>query len=147
MGSSPLTRPQPNLTVMALQYSTTLRNARADAKTTVVGNAGLLRIYTGSAPADCGTVASGTKLSEHTLGSPFAAGAASGVLSPTVPSNVNALATGTAGYWRVYKSDGTTCVIQGSVGTSGADMNLNTLSLVTGGPVQVNSWTFTEGGA
>jgi hypothetical protein len=69
------------------------------------------------------------------------------VQSPTLPSNVNALATGTAGYWRVYKSDGTTCVIQGSVGTSGADLNLNTLSLVTGGPVQVNSWTFTEGGA
>lgn len=132
---------------MALQYSTTLRNGRADAVTTAVGNAGLLRIYTGSAPANCGTAASGTLLSEHTLGSPFSAAASSGAQSPTLPSNVNASNTGTAGYWRVYKSDGTTCVIQGSVGTSGADMNLNTLSLVSGGPVQINSWTFTEGGA
>lgn len=132
---------------MALQYSVALRNARADAKTTQVGNAGLLRIYSGAAPADCVTAATGTKLVEHTLGSPFAPAAASGVLSPTLPSNVNALATNTAGYWRVYKADGTTCVAQGSVGTSGADMNLNTLSLVSGGPVQVSSWAWTEGGA
>jgi hypothetical protein len=133
---------------MALQYSVAARNARADnGIRDIIGNAALLRIYTGTAPADCATAATGQKLSEHTLGSPFAPGASSGVQSPTLPSNVNALATGTAGYWRVYKSDGTTCVIQGSVGTSGADLNLNTLSLVTGGPVQVNSWTFTEGGA
>lgn len=133
---------------MALQYSTAARNARADSGiATIIGNAGLLRVYTGGAPADCVTAATGTKLSEHTLGSPFAPAASGGVQSPTLPANVNALATGTAGYWRVYKSDGTTCVIQGGVGTSGADLNLNTLSIVSGGPVQVNSWTFTEGGA
>jgi len=132
---------------MAIQLSTTLRNGRADQVTSVTGSAALLRIYSGSAPADCITAASGTKLVEHTLATPFAPGASGGVLSPTLPSNVNALATATAGYWRLYKADGTTCTAQGSVGTSGADMNLNTLSIVSGGPVQVNSWTFTEGGA
>jgi len=131
---------------MALQYSTALRNARADAKATAVGNAGKLQIFTGTIPANCAAASTGTKLAEHTLGSPFAPAASSGVLSPTLPSNVNALATNTAGYWRVVTS-GDVCVIQGSVGTSGADMNLNTLSLVSGGPVQINSWTFTEGGA
>jgi hypothetical protein len=132
---------------MALQYSVALRSARLDAKTSAVGSAGILRIYTGVAPADCAAASSGTLLSAHTLGSPFAPGASAGVLSPTLPSNVNAGTTGTAGYWRIYQSNGTTCVMQGSVGTSGADMNLNTLSLVSGGPVQINSWTFTEGGA
>lgn len=132
---------------MTLQYSAALRNARGDAHASQIGNAGLLRIYTGSAPAACSDAATGTKLAEHTLGSPFAPGASGGVVSPTLPSNVNALASGTAGYWRVYKSDGTTCVVQGSVGTSGADMNLNTLTLASGGPVQVNSWAWTEGGA
>lgn len=132
---------------MALQYSTAARNGRGDAIATAVGNAGLLRIYTGAAPADCVTAASGTKLSEHTLASPFAPATSGGVQSPTLPANVNALASGTAGYWRVYKSDGTTCVIQGSVGTSGADLNLNTLTIASGGPVQINSWVFTEGGA
>lgn len=115
--------------------------------TSAIGNAGLLRVYTGTAPADCATAATGTKLSEHTLGTPFAAASSGGVVSPTLPANVNALASGTAGYARVYKSDGSTCVIQGSVGTSGADFNLNSLTIVSGGPVQVASWSLTEGGA
>lgn len=131
---------------MALQYSVALRNAQLDAITTAVGNAGTLRIYSGSAPSDVATSATGTLLVQHTLGSPFAAGASSGSLSPTLPSNVNASATNTAGYWRVYTSGGT-AVVQGTVGTSGADMNLNTLSIVSGGPVQVSSWTITAGGA
>jgi hypothetical protein len=132
---------------MALQYSTTLRNGRGDQHTSVIGAGAKLRIYTGTAPANCATAASGTLLSEHTCGSPFAPATSGGVLSPTLPANVNAGNTGTAGYWRLYDSTGTTCHVQGSVGTSGADLNLNTLSIISGGPVQISSWTFTEGGA
>jgi hypothetical protein len=33
------------------------------------------------------------------------------------------------------------CIEQGTVGTSGADLNLNTVSLVAGGPLQVTSLT------
>lgn len=131
---------------MALQYSTAARNARADAVTSTVGNAGKLKIYTGSAPAAAGDSATGTLLSTHTLGSPFAPGASSGTLSPTLPSNATAAATGTAGYWRVTKSDDTP-ICQGTIGTSGADLNLNTTSIVSGGPVQINSWSFPEGGS
>lgn len=132
---------------MSVQWSTATRNGRLDAVTTVVGNAGLLRIYTGSLPADCATAASGTKLAEFTLGSPFAGSAASGALSPTLPAAVAAVAGGTAGYWRVYKSDGTTCCAQGTVGTSSSDLILNTLTIVSGGTVNVSAWTWTEGGA
>jgi len=132
---------------VSVQFSTTARNARLDAITSTVGNAGLLRIYTGSAPADCGTAASGTLLAELTCGSPFAGAASSGVLTVTNPGGVSASNTGTAGYYRVYKSDGTTCVAQGTVGTSGADLNLNTTSILTGGTVTVTAWSWTEGGA
>lgn len=132
---------------MALQFDVTAQNAMVNAIATEVGSAGFLEIYTGSIPANCAAATTGTKLSKHTLGSPMAPGASAGVLSPTLPANVNALATGTAGYWRVFKSDDTTCCMQGSVGTSGADLNLNTLALVSGGPVQINSWTITAGGA
>lgn len=131
---------------MAVQLSAAARNARADAIATAVGNAGKLQIRSGSAPADCAAADSGSLLSEHTLGSPFAPSASGGVLSPTLPSNVNASATGTAGHWRVKTSGGTT-VAQGTCGTSGTDMILNTTSLVSGGPVQINSWSFTEGQA
>jgi hypothetical protein len=131
---------------MALQYDTTLRNGRADAVTTSVGAGAKLRIYTGTAPGTCGAAFTGTLLSEHTCGTPFAAAASGGAHSPTLPANVNAVATGTAGYWRLYDSTGTTCKVQGTVGTTGADLNLNTLSITSGGPVQVTSWTWTEGG-
>lgn len=130
---------------MSLQLDDATRNAMGDALTTQVGNAGQLRIYSGAAPADETVAATGTLLAQHTLGSPFAPAASGGVVSPTLPANVNASATGTAGYWRVYTSGGTS-KHQGLCGTSGSDMNLNTLSLVSGGPVQINSWTLTMGG-
>lgn len=132
---------------MALQFSTACLNGRANAITTAVGNGGFLEIFTGAAPASCGTATSGTKLCSLPLGTPFAAGAGGGAISPTLPTTQNALASGTAGYWRIFQSDDATCVLQGSVGTSGADLNLNTLALVSGGPVQITAFTITEGGA
>lgn len=132
---------------MALQLSVAVRNAMGDAITTQVGNGGKLSILTGAQPANCAAADSGTLLAQHTLGTPFAPAASGGVLSPTLPGNVNAGATGAAGYWRLYKADGTTCVSQGSAGTSGTDMILNTTALVSGGPVQINSWTITMAGA
>jgi hypothetical protein len=131
---------------VALSLSTTLRNARADAVTTAIGSAGLLRIYNGTPPATVGTALSGnTKLAECVCGSPFAAAASGGVLTANAIAQENSAdATGTASFYRVYKSDGTTAVIQGSVGTSGADLNLNTVSLVAGGPVLISSFAYTE---
>jgi len=131
---------------MSIQFTTAARNAQLDAITTSVGNAGKLKIYTGSAPSSANDSATGTLLSTHTLGSPFAPGASSGVLTPTTPSNVTAGATGTAGYFRITKSDDTV-VLQGTCGTSAADLILNTTSIVSGGPVQVNSLSLTAGGA
>jgi hypothetical protein len=129
---------------MAAGYSTTLRNAQLDAITTAVGNAGLLRIYDGTRPATGG--AATTKLAEFTLGTPFAAGAAAGVLSPTLPSDATGLAASTATWFRVVTSGGT-FVIDGSVSTSGADMNLNTTTISIGVTVSVTSWTITRGNA
>ena len=134
---------------MATQFSTTCRNGMADAITTAVGNAGKLRIFTGAVPANCAAAFTGTLLSEHTLGSPFAPAASGGVLSPTLPSNVNGSADGTAGYYRIYKSDGTTCVYQNIVVSSGSGLVLNPSSnvIASGQPVQINSWSITMPGA
>lgn len=133
---------------MAIKHSATLRNAQADAVTTAVGNAGLLRIYSGTRPANVAAAITGTLLAEVTLGSPFAPGAAAGVLSPTVPqSDVSADSTGTATHYRLWKSDGTTAVQDGDVSTSGADMNLNTVSLVATGVFTITGWTHTIGNA
>lgn len=132
---------------MGLQISDAVRNAQLDALTAQVGNGGKLRIYSGTKPANVAAAITGTMLAEHTLGTPFAPAASGGVLSPNLPANVNAVATGTASHWRVYKSDGTTAVMQGDCATSASDMNLNTTAIVSGGPVQISSWTTTGGGA
>lgn len=131
---------------MSLQLTTAARNAQLDAITAQVGNGGKLKIYTGSAPATANDPATGTLLSTHTLGSPFAPAASSGVLSPTLPSDATAVASGTAGYFRVTKSDDTV-VGQGTCGTSASDCNLNTTAIVSSGPVHVVSWAWTGGAA
>ena len=132
-----------------LNDSLALRNARLDAITTLVGNAGLVKIYDNGAaqPAGPGTAVPGGSvlLATFTLGSPFAPAASGGVLSPTLPSNVNAAASGTPAWYRVTKSDGT-AVTDGSAGTSGTDM-IVTGAIVSGQPVSITSWTRTDGNA
>lgn len=129
---------------MALAYSTTLRNTRADAIATAVGNAGLWRIYDGSRPATGGTAT--TLLAELTCGSPFAGSAASGVLTlNSITQDSSANATGTASWARIVTSGGT-FVIDMNVGTSGSDLNLTTTSIVSTQPVSITgSPTITEG--
>lgn len=127
---------------MTTGYSTTLRNAQLDAITTAVGNAGKLAIYDGTRPATGGTAT--TKLAEFTLGTPFASAAAAAVLSPTLPSNTTGLAAGTATWFRITTSGGT-FVIDGSAGTSGTDLVLNTATISVGVTVQATAFTITRG--
>ena len=130
---------------MAAGYAAALRNAQLDAITAFAGNGALLRIYDGTRPATGG--AATTLLVEFTLGTPFAPGAAAGVLSPTLPADDTGVAVGTATWFRVVKADGTTHVLDGSAGTSGTDMILNTASISIGLTVSVTAWTITRGNA
>jgi hypothetical protein len=128
---------------MALGLATGLRNAKLDAITTFAGTACKLRIYTATRPATGGTAT--TLLSEHTLGTPFAGAASAGVLTLNLPSNVTASATGTAAWARIVKSDGTTHVMDMSVGTSGTDLILGTTSINSGNTIAITSATITDG--
>lgn len=112
-----------------------------------VSTAGHIKIFTGTMPATCETADSGTLLSTLTLSTTaFGAsvdGTTTGIATATansITSDTNAAATGTAGYFRGYDSAGT-CIIQGVVGTSSADMILNTTSIVAASTVAVTSWT------
>jgi hypothetical protein len=133
---------------MAFKFSTSLRNARLDAITTAVGSNGILRIYSGTRPASVSAAITGTLLAELTCSATFAPAASGGVLTVNaVTQDSSADATGTATHFRQWRSDGTTAVLDGDVGTSGSDLNLNTTSIVAGGPVQITSYVLTEGGA
>lgn len=131
---------------MAVKLTTAVRDDMLDLIVAAIGSNGLLRIYDGSQPAGPGTaVTSQTLLAELAL-SATAGTVSSGVLTfGTITQDSSANATGTATWYRVTTSGGTG-VVDGSVGTSGADLNLNTTSIVTGGPVAVSSFTYTAPG-
>lgn len=129
-----------------MAYSTELRNAILDAKNAVIGNGGKLEIYAGADSAGTNN-AEGTLLAVFTLGSPFAPAAVNGVQSPTLPADTTAVASGAAGWARVTKADGTTAVMDLTVGTSGAQVTLSTLSVTAGGALSVTGWTVTAGNA
>jgi len=131
---------------MALAYDVSIRNSMLDAITTRAGASALLRIYDGSRPATGG--AATTLLAELTCNATFAPSASSGVLTlNSITQDSSANATGTAAWFRIVKSDGTTFVLDGSVGTSGSDLNLTTTSIVATQPVNITSFVITEGNA
>jgi hypothetical protein len=135
---------------MAIGMSVSARNARLDAISTVVGNAGKLALYDGVRPATGGTATN--KLAEFTMGSPFAPAASNAVLSPTLPANTTGLAAaggGTTATWaRLSKSDGT-FVMDLSVGAtgSGADVILTNVSIAQGQTVTMTSAAINEANA
>ncbi len=133
---------------MAIQLSTSVRNARLDAIESTISTAPILKIRTGAQPANCAASDTGTVLATMTLPSDWLAAASSGskALSGTW-QDTSADATGTAAHFRIYDSGGSTCHIQGSVGTSGADLNLDSTSITSGQSVTITSFTLTDGNA
>lgn len=131
---------------MAVGMATTLRNNRLDQITSFAGASALLRIYDGSRPATGGTAT--TLLAELTCNATFAPAASGGTLTlNAITQDSSANATGTATWARIVKSDGTTFVLDCSVGTSATDIILNTVSIVAAAVVSVTSAVFTEGNA
>lgn len=133
---------------MALQYSVTVRNAQLDAFETAIGATAVLKIRTGSPPANCATADSGTVLATLNLPSDWMAAASSGSKAKSGTwEELSADATGTAGHWRLYASDGTTCHAQGTCTATGGggDMTLDNTSINSGQTVTVTGFTITAG--
>lgn len=102
---------------MTLQCSETVRNARLDTFESSIGTSARLKIRSGTKPANCATADAGTVLADLTLPSDWMAGASGGTKSKSGTwQDASADATGFAGHWRVYASDGTTCHAQGPCG-------------------------------
>lgn len=131
---------------MAIAYVTALRNTRMDAIDDAVNagaGAGLIRIYDGTRPATGGTAT--TLLAELTASDPMFGASSTGVLTASaITQDSSANATGTASWFRVVDSAGN-AVMDGNCGTSGSDLNLTTLSIVSTQPVSISSFVLTEG--
>jgi hypothetical protein len=135
---------------MALQLSTTVRNARLDAIETTIGVSAVLKIRTGAAPANCGTADSGTVLATLALPADWMAAASAGAKAKSGTwEDTSADATGTAAHFRLYASDGTTCHAQGTVTATGGggDLQVDNTSFAISQAFSVTSFSLTDGNA
>ena len=129
-----------------MQYSVTVNNAKLDAIETAIGVSAILKIRTGSAPANCAAADSGTVLATVNLPSDWMAAAASASKAKSGTwADASADATGTAAHFRVYDSSGTVCHIQGTYGLSGTDMIGDSVSFTAGQSFTINTFTLTAG--
>jgi len=119
-------------------------NAEASAVCALL-NTGYLRIYDGTQPANPNTaVGAQVLLAELRFGATAFGAPTNGVAAANaITSDAAANATGTASWFRALKTDGSTPVFDGSVGTSGSDLNLSTVSIVANAVVDVTSMTYT----
>ena len=135
---------------MAVQLSVTVRNARLDAIETAIGASAVLKIRSGSAPANCAAADSGTVLATMSLPSDWMAAASSGSKAKNGTwEETSADAAGTAAHFRIYASDGTTCHLQGTVTATGGggDLTLDNVSIGLGQAVTITGFTLTDGNA
>lgn len=135
----------PLILLMAWALANAQRSRAADA-VTVRFNSGFLRIYSGTRPSTPDTALSGnTLLASLTFSATAFPAATNGVANANaITQESNAPATGTATFTRIFESNGTTVIGDANVGTSGSDINFNSVSIVAGGIVQVTSLTYSQ---
>ena len=126
------------------KLSNAAASAAADAVVDLLDD-GYIRIYDGSKPSTADTAVSSQTLLAELRWNATAFGAASNGVATAgaITADSSANATGTATWFRSLGSDGTTIYFDGDVGTSGADLNLNSTSIVSGVNVSVSSFTYT----
>lgn len=147
---------------MTVRLSTALRTALAGTTGFAATFAnGVIDIYSGTQPATADAAVTGTKLGTVTLASgAFAddvatngltfAAAAAGAVSKSGVWSFNGIAAGTAGWFRLRGNAADAGAIStvlprldGSIATSGADLNLSNISIAVSSPTTVDSFTFT----
>lgn len=127
----------------APKFSNAAVNSEADALSALFDN-GYLRIYSGTKPANADAAVPGDAvlLAELRFGADAFPAAVAGLLTANaITADASADATGTATWFRALKSDGTSVLMDGTVGTSGADLNLDSVAIQANADVTVTSFT------
>jgi hypothetical protein len=113
----------------ALKYSNGTRHAQNEGLITFAGNNAIINLYQGTAPANANTgITTQTLLVTCVLAGAFGTDTNGTLTLGTVNDGV-AVVSGTASFFRIFKADGTTVIMDGSVGVSGADLNLDTTTI------------------
>lgn len=118
------------------------RNAAVDAITGTIGASGKLRIYDGTQPTDADTaLGAQVLLADLPLSATaFAASSGGSASANAITTDSAADATGTA-TWGSFLTSANVRKIDFSVGTSGANLNLNSVAITTGAAVAVSAFT------
>ena len=126
-----------------LKYSNATRHAQNEGLIAYAGTGCIINIYQGTAPANANTgITTQTLLVSCPIAGVFGTDT-NGTLTLGAVTTGVAVASGTASFFR---SDNTSVVMDGSVGTSGADLNLDTTTInvtqsvnITGGTIIRNN--------
>lgn len=109
---------------------------------------GILRIYSGTVPANVDTalgaqvILAELTMSDPAFGAAVDANPGATATADPIADDVSANATGTASFFRIFDSNGV-ARIQGTCGTSGAELILNSVAIQAGALVEVLSLTVT----
>jgi len=130
-----------------LKYSNGTRDAQQTGLITYAGSGSIIRLYDGTQPTNANTaISTQTLIVSLVVSSSFGTDSNGSITLGTV-TNGTAVASSTATFFRIVKADGTTVVMDGSVGTSGADMNLNSTTISSGQTVAITAGTIIRGNA
>jgi hypothetical protein len=110
------------------------------------GTAAVFRILTGTVPTNADDTETGTLLGTLTCSGTAFSGYSD--LAPgaratfaAITSDSSADNTGTATYFRLLTQTGGTIIAQGTVGTSSADLILNTVAITSGSTISISAAT------
>lgn len=128
---------------MSFLLSIPQKNAALDAVTANVTAGSYVQLYAGTVPGTCAdTPSSPTVLVALPFeDTPCFQGATGGSATAGAITQTNAAADGIATFYRISTgaTAGATVLFQGTVGTTGTNLILNTTSLVTGYPCAITS--------
>lgn len=126
------------------KFSNAAVNAEADALSALFDN-GYLRIYDGTQPTNADTaVGAQVLLAELRFNADAFPAASAGVLTANaITGDAAANATGTATWFRALQSNGTSVIMDGSVGEATSDLILDSDAIQVDADVNVTSFVLT----
>lgn len=130
-----------------LEYSNGTRHSQNQGLIAYAGTGAIFSLFTGTQPANANTaITSQVLLVSMVIAGVFGTDV-NGTLTLGAVTAGTAATSGTATWFRIYKSDNTTVVMDGSVGTSGADLILNDVNITALQTVAISSGTIIRGNA
>jgi len=120
------------------------RNVNVDAVTAAM-NGGFLKWYDGAQPATPDTpITTQVLLATNNLGFPAAGASVGGTATFNAIAAATIAASGVVAWFRIFASDGITAIADGTVGTSGCDINVNSVAFSSGALLSVTSLTLSQ---